>query len=117
MDIIYFTFPGNEELGQRLAQHEQATIGRYEMRKFPDGETYVRIFSLIRNKRIKLICSMNHPDEKILPLYLFCQAARAQGATSITLIAPYLCYLRQDKIFLPGESLTSKHFAAFLSTF
>ena len=42
-------------------------------------------------------------------------AARAQGARRIGLVAPYLGYMRQDKAFHPGEAITSVTFARLLS--
>ena len=42
-------------------------------------------------------------------------AARQLGARKVGLVAPYLCYMRQDRSFKPGEAVTSRSFAALLS--
>ena len=41
--------------------------------------------------------------------------ARELGAVRIGLVAPYLCYLRQDQRFRPGEAVTSRLFARMVS--
>ena len=43
------------------------------------------------------------------------QTARSLGAAKISLIAPYLAYMRQDKAFEPGQGITSKYFAELIS--
>jgi ribose-phosphate pyrophosphokinase len=51
-----------------------------------------------------------------MPLLFFACTAKELGAKKITLIAPYLGYMRQDKQFKAGQAVTSKFFADFLST-
>ncbi len=117
MDKIYFALPGNEKICSILIQKEKAEKGVVEIRQFPDGETYVRILSDVRNKKVMLVCSLNHPDSKLFPLYFLSKTAQDLGAKSICLIAPYLAYMRQDKVFNSGEAITSTYFAEFLSSF
>ena len=52
-----------------------------------------------------------------MPLMFFAATTEELGAISITLIAPYLGYMRQDKRFQDGEAITSNIFAAFLSNY
>jgi ribose-phosphate pyrophosphokinase len=61
------------------------------------------------------VCTLHQPDTKLIPLYLFCKTAKSLGAKTIFLISPYLAYMRQDKIFNPGEGLSSHYFAEFVS--
>ena len=117
MELIYFSFPGNEALSRNLAQAEKAAEGQFDLHRFPDDESVIRILSEVRNKKVVLVCTLHQPKGLILDLYLFCKTAKSLGAAHITLIAPYLSYMRQDKIFKPGEGLTSHYFAEFLSTF
>ncbi len=58
-----------------------------------------------------------HPNDWILNLFLLADALKLQGAKRVGLLAPYLSYMRQDKVFQPGEALTSKIFANLLSTY
>ncbi|MDZ4142473.1 MAG: ribose-phosphate pyrophosphokinase-like domain-containing protein [Methylotenera sp.] len=43
MKSVLLHLPGNEALAQALAQRFDAEIGRFTVRHFPDGETYLRI--------------------------------------------------------------------------
>jgi len=117
MEKIFFSLPGNEELTQSLAQKCHSEIGQTIIRRFPDGETYINIESDVKGKQVILVCTLNHPDEKVVPLYYLSQTAKELGAKSICLVAPYLAYMRQDKRFHPGEGITSVYFAKFISTF
>lgn len=89
--------------------------GELERRQFPDGESYVRIDSAVERTDVILLCSLDDPDAKVLPMLFVAEAARAQGARSVGLVAPYLAYMRQDKAFRPGEAVTSEIFASILS--
>lgn len=109
--------PGNEDLTDELTQKESAEKGMLEMRKFPDGETYLRILSNVKNKKVILVCTLHEPDSKLLAVYFLAKTAKELGAKSICLIAPYLCYMRQDSVFNPGESITSTYFAQLISGF
>lgn len=117
MKTILFALPGNEILTKNLTVHLEAEMGELVIRQFPDGETYVKIQSDVKGKRVVLVCSLYQPNEKFLSLYFFSRTAKDLGAESICLVAPYLAYMRQDKRFQPGESVTSEYFAALISSF
>jgi len=117
MKTIFFSTPGNEILTQQLSKKCNGEVGEVLIRKFPDGETYIKIVSDVSNKRVVVVCTLNDPNEKIMPLYFFVKTAKELGAKNICLVAPYLAYMRQDKRFNPGEGITSEYFASFLSSF
>lgn len=117
MNSIIFALPGNESLASQLANKLNIEIGKTTFRSFPDGETYLRIQSDVKNKRVIMICTLDNPDAKLLPLYFLSQTAKELGADCTCLVAPYLSYMRQDKQFNPGEAVTSTYFARFISNF
>jgi ribose-phosphate pyrophosphokinase len=117
MKKIIFSLLGNELLANKIALLIGADVGEAVVRNFPDGETYIKINSNIKNKKIILVCSLNNPNEKFLPLYLFSKTAKELEANHITLISPYLPYMRQDKRFNEGEGVTSVYFASLISSF
>lgn len=117
MERLVFSLPGNEALAFRIAEQLNAPAGEATFRYFPDGESYVRIISRVRAKHIILVCTLDHPDSKLLPLLFFSRTAKELGAEKIILVAPYLSYMRQDKRFHEGEAVTSTHFAQVLSSF
>ncbi len=117
MRTVVFALPGNENLSAKIAARLDAEIGEITLRQFPDKETYIRIRSDVKGKRVIMVCTLNNPDEKLLPLYFLSQTAKTLGADCTCLVAPYLAYMRQDKQFNPGEGITSTYFARFISNF
>lgn len=117
MKTILFSLPGNDDLTRLLATHLNAEIGEATQRSFPDGESYVRIHSEVRDTCVVMVCSLHQPDAKLLPLYFLGQTAKSMGARCTCLVAPYLAYMRQDKIFHSGEGISSQYFAKLLSGF
>ena len=102
MKPLLFPLPGNENFCARLASAMAADCGVLEYRRFPDGESYVRLRDAVRDRDVVLVCTLNAPDEKTLPLLFAGRTARELGARRVGLVAPYLAYMRQDKRFQPG---------------
>ena len=92
-NTIIFALPGNESLANAIAKKHQVPIGEFTIRNFPDGETYLRILSDVKNKKVVLVCSLDRPDAKLLPLYFLSKTAIELGAKCTCLIAPYLAYM------------------------
>ncbi len=114
MKSVVFSLPGNKGMAKSLAHKLGADIGSLRTRRFPDQESYVRYETPIEGRKIILVCTLDRPDKKILPLLFAAAAARDLGAADIGLVAPYLAYMRQDRRFQSGEAVTSKHFASAL---
>ncbi|MFC3068451.1 ribose-phosphate pyrophosphokinase [Phenylobacterium soli] len=110
-----FALPGSERQGRDLADRLGAETGVLETRRFPDGESYVRIVSVVAGRDVALVCSLARPDDQFLRLVFAARTLRELGASRITLVAPYLAYMRQDKQFHSGEAVTSTYFADLLS--
>ncbi len=117
MKSIIFTLPGNETLGEKLTTGLNAEKGNFHIHRFPDGESYVRVESLVEAKDVIVLCTLHEPDNKILQLYFLCKLLKELKAQRVILIAPYLAYMRQDKRFNPGEAITSSYFASLISGF
>ena len=115
MHATVLALPGNDALAARLALELGARRGRLDVRRFPDGESYVRVGGPIGGRPVVLAATLDRPDEKLLSLMLAAATAREVGATSVGLVAPYLPYLRQDRRFRSGEAVSARHFAGFVS--
>jgi ribose-phosphate pyrophosphokinase len=112
---IIIAMPGNEAMTKSLAQSLDADVGQVKLRSFPDGETHLQYLTDLAERALVIICTMNRPNEKILPLLFAAATARELGATKVGLVAPYLAYMRQDRRFKPGEAVTSRQVAHLLS--
>lgn len=114
---LLFAFPQQAALAASYGAAAGLEQGAWEWRHFPDGESYVRILSDVHTKPVTLLCSLDHADEKTLALAFLARTLKELGAGTITLVAPYLGYMRQDKRFREGEAVTSTVFARLLADF
>lgn len=92
---------------QQLAKILSAPFKQVELHQFPDGETKVTLPTKLP-KNIVICRTLNQPNAKLTELIITASAARAQGVEHITLVAPYLCYMRQDIAFHEGEAISQK---------
>ncbi len=72
-------FSGYEDLAKAIGMK----IFQWEFRHFPDGESYVRIIDPVPES-ITILCGLEHPDTKIVPLILLTRTLRRLGAKHIT---------------------------------
>jgi ribose-phosphate pyrophosphokinase len=115
MSAVILSLPDSAALARRISELVAMPLGAVESRVFPDGESYLRIDTECAHESVVLVCTLDRPNHKILPLLFLADAARALGARRVGLVAPYLAYLRQDRQFRPGEAVTSRTFARLLS--
>lgn len=117
MSAVVLALPDSASLGHRVSELTAIPFSAVESRRFPDDETYLRIDVECAQKSVVLVCTLDRPDRKLLPLVFLADAARELGASRVGLVAPYLAYLRQDRRFHPGEAVTSRTFAELLSRY
>jgi ribose-phosphate pyrophosphokinase len=113
---IWIAMPGNEQMTSALAHKTGGEVGELETRRFPDEETYLRLRTDVAGRPVVVVCTLDRPDGKFLPLAFTAAMARDLGATRVGLVAPYLAYMRQDRRFEEGEAVTSSYFARLIST-
>jgi len=98
-------FKDYHEQGKRLAAELAIEYLEVAIHHFPDGESKVSLPTAL-DAEIIFCRSLDHPNNKLIELLLACDVARQQGTSHITLVAPYLCYMRQDIAFNPGEAVS-----------
>lgn len=107
MSAIY-ALPGNDDLADRLARHSGLPRRVVQVHRFPDGESRVRIEPPMPGSVAVIVCTLDHPDPKLLPLLMAAVTARELGASRVGLVAPYLAYMRQDTRFHDGEAVSAR---------
>lgn len=115
MSPLVVAYPGNEGLAESLRRVTDADALGIAMRRFPDGETYLRVDGEVHGRTVVVACTLHDPDSRFLPLAFLADTLRELGARAIGLVAPYLAYMRQDRRFQAGEALTSESYARRLS--
>lgn len=101
------TFADTDQFARRLAQAAGMRVAHIDVHKFPDGESLVRIHPPA-GERAVVVRSLHHPNAKLVETLLAADALRRAGAKHVTLVCPYLPYMRQDTVFTPGEPISQR---------
>ncbi len=81
--------------------------GKFVIKRFSDGEVYVKINENVDNKTVWVMGNTNPPSENILELVFLLDALKRNGA-KIKLFIPYFGYARQDRVVEQGECLSAE---------
>ena len=88
----------------RIARLGDYELGDIEVRKFPDGETYIRLMSNVADKDVVYVNSIAKDVNDLLIETLFTlETLKELGAKKVYAVIPYFPYARQDERFNPGE--------------
>ena len=103
-------FPETCEQAKEVAELVGIAYADIDIHRFPDGECKVTLPAelLTSHKHIIIYRSLDNPNEKLIELLLAAEGAKQLGVESLTLVAPYLAYMRQDKSFNSGEVVSQK---------
>jgi len=101
-----YGFLDNSRAARALADALGLMFVSIDVHTFPDGES--RVGAIAAAPHAIILRSLNQPNTKILELILAASALRDTGAETLTLVAPYLAYMRQDKAFHRGEAVSQK---------
>jgi ribose-phosphate pyrophosphokinase len=100
-------FPEYREPARRLARQAGLDFADVDIHRFPDGESLVRLPERLP-RQVVLCRSLDDANRKLVELELAAATALQLGAERLTLVAPYLCYMRQDTAFHPGEAVSQR---------
>lgn len=99
--------PSSIQLGNKIAEILGVETVAVVHKKFPDGESYIRLEGEVKGEEVVIVQSTGPPqDTNLIQLFLLADAAKDLGAKHVSAIVPYLAYSRQDKRFLPGEAVS-----------
>ena len=107
-----YGFPESIDAAGRLADALEWPLSEVSLHRFPDGESLVRID--VSAETAIVYRSLDQPNEKLVELMLAASALREAGTSKLILVTPYLCYMRQDTAFHPGEAVSQKVVGRFL---
>lgn len=98
--------PSGASEAKRLAARLGLPLHEIAVHRFPDGEIRVTV-GPVASTTI-LYASLDHPNDKLIALLFAAEALRRAGAQRLVLVAPYLCYMRQDAAFAEGEAISQR---------
>ncbi len=115
-DGLLLGFPEYREPAVRLAKAAGISYAEVDIHTFPDGESRLLLPEKLPS-RVAFCRTLDQPNSKLLELILAAASAREQGVEHCTLVAPYLCYMRQDKAFSPGEVVSQTIIGKLLANY
>lgn len=105
-----FIFSGtsNRELTIKICNYLNLAQGTIDVRKFSDGEIWVKFMENIRGRDVYIVQSTHPPAENLMELLITIDAAKRASATKVTAVIPYFGYARQDRKDQPRVSISAK---------
>ncbi len=114
MDGLLLHFDDEAVAAAALARESGLQALCVERHRFPDGELRLRLPSGLPAD-VVMLRGLHQPNEKLVELLLAARTARELGARRLTLVTPYLGYMRQDIAFHPGEAVSQRIVGGFLA--
>ncbi|MEO7851747.1 MAG: ribose-phosphate diphosphokinase [Rubrivivax sp.] len=114
MTELLLHFDDETVLAEALAHALGCALQPIRRHRFPDGENKLTLPAKLP-QRVALLRGLQQPNAKLAELMIVAPAARDLGARHLTLVCPYLAYMRQDMAFTPGEAVSQRHIGAALA--
>jgi ribose-phosphate pyrophosphokinase len=108
------TLPASANAAKRLAARLGLACDEIALHRFPDGELRVAVAAAADTTI--LYAPLDQPNDKLIALLFAAEALRRGGAKRLVLVAPYLCYMRQDIAFHAGEAISQRAMGDLLAT-
>jgi len=113
--MLLMSGSANRPLAEEIARQLETELCRVTLKRFADGEIFVKIDENVRGRDVYIIQSTNPPAENLLELLLLMDAARRASAARITAVIPYFGYARQDRKDQPRVAISAKLMANMVS--
>lgn len=104
MTAAVFSLAETGKEAKALAAALGVPVFPLDLHRFPDGEIKLTLGGVAEVALLHL--PLDRPNDKLVALALAAEALRRNGARRIVLVAPYLCYMRQDVAFVPYEAVS-----------
>jgi ribose-phosphate pyrophosphokinase len=115
-EIIVLSGTANRPLAEEIAQVLDLSLCEVTLRRFADGEIFVRLDENARGRDVYIIQPTNPPAEHLLELLLLIDAAKRASAARVTAVVPYFGYARQDRKDQPRVAISAKLVANLITT-
>ncbi len=114
--MLLLSGTANRPLAEEIAAHVNQPLCAVTIRRFADGEIFVRIDENVRGQDVYIIQPTNPPGDNIIELLILIDAARRASAARITAVVPYFGYARQDRKDQPRVAISAKLIANLITT-
>ncbi|HEV2131072.1 MAG TPA: ribose-phosphate pyrophosphokinase [Longimicrobiaceae bacterium] len=114
--IVMLAGSANPALANEIAGNLGLVLEDVTIRRFADGEIFVRINQNVRGRDLFIVQPTVPPTDNIMELLLLIDAARRASAARITAVIPYFGYARQDRKDQPRVAIGAKLMANMITT-
>ena len=111
--VALHALPDGAHDARRLAARLGLPYQDIALHRFPDGE--IRVTTGPAAMTTIVYASLDRPNDKLIALLFAAETLRRNGAKRLVLLAPYLCYMRQDTAFHPGEAISQRAIGQLLA--
>jgi len=115
-EILVLSGTANQPLAEEIAGHLGLSLCDVTLRRFADGEIFVRLNENARGRDVYIIQPTNPPAENLLELLILVDAAKRASAARVTAVVPYFGYARQDRKDQPRVAISAKLVANLIET-
>jgi ribose-phosphate pyrophosphokinase len=113
--MLLLSGTANRALAEEVAQHLGQPLCQLTIKRFADGEIFVKIDENVRGRDVYIIQPTNPPAENLIELMLLMDAAKRASAARVTPVIPYFGYARQDRKDQPRVAISAKLMANMVS--
>ena len=107
----------NKVLAEAICSYIGVNLSDATIKKFADGEAFVKINENIRGEDLYIIQSTSPPvNDNLMELLIAIDAARRASAKRITAVIPYFGYARQDRKDEGRTSISAKLIANLITS-
>lgn len=108
-NFAIFGLDGANTLAKNIAKDLNTELCKLVIKKFSDGEWYIRLLETVRNKTCYVIQSTCDPvNSNLMQLMILVDALKRDSAKDIIVIIPYFGYARQDRRNSTREAITAR---------
>jgi ribose-phosphate pyrophosphokinase len=115
-EMLLMSGTANRPLAEEIATHLERPLCKVTIKRFSDGEIFVRIDENVRGRDVFIFQSTNPPAENMLELLILMDAAKRASAARLTVVIPYFGYARQDRKDQPRVAISAKLMANLITT-
>ncbi|HEY0304567.1 MAG TPA: ribose-phosphate pyrophosphokinase, partial [Longimicrobiales bacterium] len=106
--LLLLSGTANRPLAEEIAQHIGIPLADCTVKRFADGEIFVRINENARGRDVFIIQPTPPPADNIMELLLLIDAAKRASAARVTCVMPDYGYARQDRKDQPRVAIGGK---------
>jgi ribose-phosphate pyrophosphokinase len=108
-DLLIFAGSASPRLAARIAAELGVPVARGEVRRFSEGNLFVRVLENVRGRRAYLVQSTVFPsNDHFMELLFWVDALKRASAESVTVVMPYFSYAKGDKKDEPRVSIRAR---------